>query len=101
MHVEFGAGLGVADRFDGQGLLAAAGAFGALSELRVEVVGEPECHRHGCMMPRWYQMRRAAQPGADSKKVPDVLASGTFSFWWLGPGSNRRPIAFQAIARTN
>lgn len=27
-------------------------------------------------------------------------SDGAFG-WWLGPGSNRRPIAFQAIARTN
>lgn len=29
-----------------------------------------------------------------------VRVDGAFGLW-LGPGSNRRPIAFQAIARTN
>ena len=55
------------------------------------------------------QAGRSSFPAADAdartrvshktyNKAP-ILRSGPSL--WLGPGSNRRPIAFQAIARTN
>ncbi len=42
-----------------------------------------------------------AGPGPESQKGPDRDVIGALLCLWAGAGSNRRPITFQAIARTN
>ena len=40
-------------------------------------------------------------PARESQKGPDRDVIGALLCLWAGAGSNRRPITFQAIARTN
>ena len=42
--------------------------------------------------------RRASSRTTTTGPVPET---GPYFVRWLGPGSNRRPTAFQAVARTN
>lgn len=71
-------------------------------EWRIPLFGaEPDAVARAGRPSSWEWSRHGRRSG-DSPEGTRKAPSGDGAFeQWLGPGSNRRPIAFQAIARTN